>query len=207
MSIPILIPVLKYRLDRRGVTADAVTAPRRPANGEHDATEAEVHPSVASLRLGSPCSQGGSPLVIIRKCSSCQEPSPEGLTWTVGAWNLSDGSRVAYKHKLGLECLAARIVPLSVACESPVMTCPSCGIDTAEDYDAVYVTWIPRGVGPQKIDAPFCGACAALFRIWFQEGAERLEDREISSRGQDTAPRPSSLQVLEALGWRPRDEA
>jgi hypothetical protein len=80
------------------------------------------------------------------------------------------------------------------------MTCPSCGIDTTDDCDPVYIAWIPKGVGKLNTECAFCPSCAAIYRIFAQEGAEKLEDRETTSRGQDLAPRYSAAQTLAALG-------
>jgi hypothetical protein len=135
----------------------------------------------------------------------CGESVPEGLTWATWAWNRADGVRVAYKQKLCLACVAGTVAPLYVACESPLMTCPACGIDTAEDMDPVYCTFIPKGVGMLRIEAPMCGACAAILRLKAQTGAVELEDRDLQSRGQDLAPRPTAAQTFEALGLVPRD--
>jgi hypothetical protein len=89
-----------------------------------------------------------------------------------------------------------------VLSELPTMTCPNCGIDTAEDVDPVYIWWHPKGIDALRTDAPFCGACAAVWRSWFIEGAEKQEDRDPSSRGTDGAPRYSAAQTLAALGIR-----
>jgi hypothetical protein len=113
---------------------------------------------------------------------------------------------VAYKQKLCLECVATHLAPLYVACESPEMKCPNCGIDTSDDMDPVYAAFIPRGLGKLRLEAPMCGACAAILRVFAQQGAEYLEDREISSRGQETAPRYGSEETWAALGLRPRGE-
>lgn len=143
--------------------------------------------------------------MIKRFCSRGCDAAGSPLTWTVWAWNDSEGTRHAYKQKLCLACVASKLAPLHVACESPEMKCPGCGIDTAEDYDAVYVTFIPRGVGTLRAEAPFCAACAAHMRIWAMEGAERLEDREPGNRGASDAPRPSATDIWDSLGLRPRE--
>lgn len=143
--------------------------------------------------------------MILKTCSACGEKQADPLTWTVWAWNRSDGVRVAYKQKLCLTCVATKVAPLYVSCEQPDMTCPGCGIDTSDDYDAVYCAFIPRGLGKMNIDAPFCPACAVNIRVFAQTGSEELEDRGIPSRGQDLAPRYGSEETWAALGLRPRD--
>lgn len=142
--------------------------------------------------------------MILRKCSMCSESVPEALTWATWAWNRSDGVRVAYKQKLCLACCASVVVPLYAACQSPIMTCPSCGIDTSDDMDPIYCTFIPKGVGMMRLEAPTCGPCAVAIRVKAQTGAEQLEDRSLESRGQETAPRYSASQVWDSLGLPPR---
>jgi hypothetical protein len=142
--------------------------------------------------------------VILRKCSMCSESQSDTLTWCTWAWNRADGERVAYKQKLCVQCIATTVAPLYVACESPIMTCPNCGIDTTEDMDPVYATFIPKGLGMMRIEAPMCASCAAQLRLKAQNGAEKLENRDFESRGQETAPRPSAAQTWEALGLVPR---
>lgn len=80
------------------------------------------------------------------------------------------------------------------------MTCPRCGIDTSDDMDPVYVTFIPRGLGKLNIEAPTCAACAVVLRGWLQEGATAMEDREIESRGQGAAPRQTSPDYWASIG-------
>lgn len=143
--------------------------------------------------------------MILKTCSACKSTQKEPLTWAVWAWNRADGVRVAYKQKLCLTCVATHLAPLYVACESPEQSCPNCHIDTSEDMDPVYCAFIPRGLGKMNIEAPMCASCAAILRVFAQTGAEFLEDRESSSRGQDLAPRYGSLETWEALGLRPRD--
>jgi hypothetical protein len=143
-------------------------------------------------------------MAIVKTCTRCAETQREALFWTVGAWQRADGVRVAYKHKLCLTCVSARIAPLQVHSDEQGMTCPNCGIDTSQDFDAVYLSWIPRGVGTLQAECPFCAACAAIWRSWFITGAEELEDRNRVVEGRPDAPRYEANQVLAALGIRPR---
>jgi hypothetical protein len=143
--------------------------------------------------------------VILKYCSQCGESQKEPLTWTVWAWNRADGVRVAYKQKLCLTCVSTVVAPLYVASENPLMVCPRCGIDTKEDCDPIYCAFIPRGLGKMNIEAPTCGPCAVHLRNFAQTGAEYLEDRNTSSRGQDLAPRYGGLETWVALGLLPAD--
>lgn len=138
--------------------------------------------------------------MIITLCSSCRGEAPTGRIWTVCSWRLADGTRRAYKHRLCLVCTASKVVPVFEACRRPEMLCPNCGIDTTDDYDAVYGHFVPRKVGALTFEAPFCSPCAALYRIWFQEGAELLEDRSPAGEGPTSGPSPTAEQVLASLG-------
>lgn len=138
--------------------------------------------------------------MIVKRCTRCQDTQTASLTWTSAAWVRADGVRRAYAHKLCDTCVAAKVAPVHTASESPVMTCPGCGIGTQDDYDAIWLTFIPRGVGKFRADAPFCAPCAAQYRIWFQEGARELEDRDSSASGLVAATRPTAEQTLTALG-------
>lgn len=142
--------------------------------------------------------------MIVKTCTQCSGTQREPLFWTVAAWQRADGVRVAYKHKLCLACVSAKIAPLQVHSDNNSMTCPSCGIDTAQDYDAVYVSWIPKGVGQLTAECPFCGVCAAHFRLWFQAGSEELEDRNRTIEGRPDAPQYDAAKTLAALGIAPR---
>jgi hypothetical protein len=142
--------------------------------------------------------------VILKKCSLCGEMVPEALTWAVWAWNRVDGVRVAYKQKLCLACVASVVAPLYVACESPAMTCPMCGIDTTDDMDPVYCTFIPKSVGKLSLEAPTCAPCAAALRLKAQAGAEKLDNREVGAENRSEAPTSTADGVWASLGLRPR---
>lgn len=143
-------------------------------------------------------------LVILKRCTSCSDAQKEPLFWTVAAWNDVNGGRHAYKHRLCLTCVAARIAPLQVHSDSNAMTCPNCGIDTTGDYDAVYLSWVPKGVGKLQAESPFCGACAAHFRVWFIAGSEVMEDRSPVIEGHPMPLDTRVSEVLARLGIAPR---
>lgn len=143
--------------------------------------------------------------MIVKTCTQCGGTQREALFWAVAAWQRADGVRVAYKHRLCLTCAASRLAPMQTHSDEQGMTCPNCGIDTSQDYDAVYVTWIPKSIGTLQLEAPFCGPCAAIFRIWWQSGSEELEDRQRSVEGRPDAPQPNAAQLAAALGIKLRD--
>lgn len=138
--------------------------------------------------------------MILRQCSRGCEPQREPLTWSVAAWMLADGSRVAYKQKLCLTCVATTLAPLYTASEQPLMTCPSCGIDTTNDNDPVWITFVPKGLGKLRIEAPTCGPCAVKLRVWCQEGAEKLADQGSGAYGQTSAPDLSAADYWASMG-------
>jgi hypothetical protein len=83
------------------------------------------------------------------------------------------------------------------------MTCPGCGINTEDDMDAVYVTFIPKGQGKLQMDLPMCPSCAVPLRVWLQAGSEQLDDRSLEVRGQETAPNPRPADFWADL-WKDR---
>jgi hypothetical protein len=118
------------------------------------------------------------------KCASCSErcgSRPIGVYWR---WMRADGVWKKYYHRICTGCYAAKVAPLEVTYEaSENLRCPQCGIDTENDYDAIYVTSFPTGRATASADAPFCAACAVPVRVWVQEHA-----RDITSL--DGAPGP-----------------
>ena len=142
--------------------------------------------------------------MIVRKCSLCGDAQAEPLVWTVFSWTQLDGSRTALKHRLCVECSATILAPLHVACERPVMLCPHCGIGTDDNYDAVYGTFVPKGVGTMRFEAPFCPPCAAHFRERVSPGGQPLPDRTPEDRTQLSPRRASAEDTWAALGIVPR---
>jgi hypothetical protein len=80
------------------------------------------------------------------------------------------------------------------------LTCPNCGIDTDADYDAVFINTFIPGYGRRDFEAPFCGACAAHFRIWAQSSGTPMEDRGRADIG--PASMISASETLRSLGLR-----
>lgn len=138
--------------------------------------------------------------MILRRCSRGCEPQKEALTWSVGAWMRADGERVAFKQKLCLVCVSTTLAPLYTACEQPTLACPRCGIDTTDDMDPIYVTFIPKGVGKINIEAPTCAACAVTLRGWLMLGAEKLENKGLGAEENGTAPNLTSADYWASIG-------
>lgn len=161
--------------------------------------------TVTAPRGGPHPSSGRPQALIIRHCTLCGDVQAEPLTWYVLSWNTVDGARTALKHKLCVECVATILAPLHTACLRPEMSCPHCGINTEDNYDAVYGSFIPRGVGTFSFEAPFCPPCALAFRNRMSEGGERLVDRPLGERAQREPARFTSAETWASLGIVPRE--
>lgn len=139
------------------------------------------------------------------KCSGCEqrnEPKYTSVTWS---WRRADGVRVAHRGRLCTSCFVSRIAPLDIDYSGqPRLTCPNCGIDTEEDMDAVYTTCYIPGAGEYRTESPFCGACAATYRIWVLEHSWPLEDQRGAAGGPTT--HPSAEEILRGYGIAPRNE-
>src|SRR6478736_3066133 len=89
------------------------------------------------------------------KCAGCGKrcgTRPIGVYWR---WMRADGIWKKYYHRICIGCYQAKVAPLEVTYDaSENLRCPSCGIDTEEDYDAIYVTSFPTGQIQAGADAP-----------------------------------------------------
>jgi hypothetical protein len=118
------------------------------------------------------------------------------------AWTNADGRRRAWKQKLCLDCVKSTVLPLIIASEAPVLICPACGIATADEYDAVYLTYCLPGQPNGQSEMPLCGACAVKVRQNALQGARELEDRGVGAGGPQPTPRIST-QMWDELGLAP----
>lgn len=133
------------------------------------------------------------------KCAGCGErcgERPVGVYWR---WMRADGVWKKYYARICVGCYAARVLPLDMSYDGQTrLTCPSCGIDTEDDYDGIYTTSFP-GKGPQlDTESPFCDVHAAEYRVWVIDHArdtELLEGAPEPLRGS-----PSARQTLQDLG-------
>lgn len=141
--------------------------------------------------------------VIPKICPLCKRQSESKLASLYWAWVRADGRRKAFKQKVCADCMREHYVPLIVASMEPVLICPSCGIGTVDDYDAVYLTYCMPGMPKDQSEMPLCGACAVSVRNKALEGSSELDDRGVGVGG----PRqeaPSASEAWAALGLRPR---
>jgi hypothetical protein len=141
--------------------------------------------------------------VPLQRCSECTRRTGEKTTHTTIAWRTGDDERVAYLLHLCGQCFGARVGSQWRDYQGVErLTCPACGIDTEDDHDDVYVTAYIPSYGEFKLEVPFCGACAALYRIWAQEHGQRRESQLGASTGPQT--HPTGLELLRSMGIEPR---
>lgn len=139
-------------------------------------------------------------------CTECAQRQPGGAkrVHCTAAWNLTDGSRRAYRHHLCIACFVAMVAPLEPDPDNESLVCPSCHGSSEDDLDPVYVTYFPFSAPKQNMEVAFCGACAASWRSMWQDKSEHLPEREAPSGGPESAPRLDAGQMWAALGLRPR---
>ena len=154
-------------------------------------------------RRGEP-TERGTLLVIPRLCASCGQHSVAKPVTVYWAWRRADNSRVAWRQKLCYACFAQEAAPLIVAAEQPVFACSSCGIDTTDDHDDIYLTYYVPGMEKAQSELPTCPSCAVRIRNGAMVGAVQLEDREHESRGAfEGPPTTSPADIWRALGIEP----
>lgn len=133
------------------------------------------------------------------KCAGCGErcgARPVGVYWR---WMRADLVWKKYYARICTGCYAAKILPLDIDYVGDVLlTCPSCGEATEDDYDGIYTTSFPSGRGQVETSSPFCGVHAAEYRVWVVAHARDMENV-------DGAPEPhqqsySGAQTMRALG-------
>lgn len=138
-------------------------------------------------------------------CSVCKQRKPGKLASAYWAWFLADGERSAWKVRYcPADAQAALLALLNAMRElgesSNVFACVSCGADSSEDSDPIYLTLYLPGKEPQEYALQLDAACAARLRIPIVEFGERLPDRGGVVRG----PSPST-RAWDALGLSPLD--
>ena len=136
-------------------------------------------------------------------CSVCRQRKPGKLAAAYWAWFLADGERSAWKVRYCPACaqsdLLALLTSLRSMGESPnVFACISCGSDSTNDSDPMYLTLYLPGKEPQEYALQLDTACAAKLRIPITGHGERLADRGGLVRG----PSPT-ITAWDALGLSP----
>jgi len=144
--------------------------------------------------------------VVLARCTACEHRDGNKPITVFIAWRDANFERHGVKTNLCASCFVSRIAPLDVERDpTERLTCPACHIDTENDYDAVYCNSFIPGYGRRDVEAPFCNACAAQFRIWAQASGMTLEDR---GRAEDSpSSKVSPEEVLASLGIQVRGAA
>lgn len=141
--------------------------------------------------------------MIPKRCAICERDGlgkPVSLYW---AWNNADGHRRAWKQKVCYDCFRDRYSKLVIAAMEPVLMCPNCSISTADEYDAVYLSYFVPGMPSDSSEMPLCGACAVDVRNTALLGATALDDRGVGVGGPQPVA-PTGAEVWEALGLKPK---
>ena len=141
--------------------------------------------------------------VIPKICPLCSQQSLGKLASLYWAWTLADGRRKAWKQKACADCFREHYVRLVVSSMEPVLLCPSCGISTADDFDAVYLSYFMPGMPGGQSEMPLCGPCAVEVRNKALLGASPLEDRGVGVGGPQQVA-PGGAEAWAALGLAPR---
>lgn len=122
-------------------------------------------------------------------CSACAvRPVQQKLSNVTWAWNLADGTRVAWRQRLCQSCFILNVQAIPLLTPGAPLACPMCGISTEEDMDPVYCTAFLPGAGKFSFEWPTCGACATKLRADAQVGAVRLESRTESLGASASGP-------------------
>lgn len=139
----------------------------------------------------------------LARCQGCGQRSDAKYVSAYLAWFNQEGDRVAYKSRLCMNCFNEHLLPYAFVQEpSDELRCPSCGIGTETDYQAVYGKVYIPGYEPEDVEIPFCESCRVVFSAWVVEHSGALEDRRRADIGPTT--HPSGLEVLRAMGLPPR---
>jgi hypothetical protein len=120
------------------------------------------------------------------------------------AWQNAQNRRSAFLQQVCADCFRQEYARLIVAAEEPVLLCPMCGIDTVDDYQAIWLTYCVPGMPKAQSEMPMCPPHGDQLRNTAMTGASRLEDREASSGG--LGPQPEALTgsaLWDALGLHP----
>jgi hypothetical protein len=138
--------------------------------------------------------------VIPKICDLCEQQrleKPASLYW---AWTNANGARRAWKQRICPDCFRSELTELIVRSTDPVLICPACGIGTAEDYDAVYLSYFLPGMPGGQAEFPMCPPCAAVLRGKAIKGARQLEDRGAPVGGPQPQA-PTAAETWADLGY------
>ena len=144
-----------------------------------------------------------SHMSLLVPCSHCGTRDKGKNAWVVWAWNLADSTRVAYKQKLCITCVATNLSPLLINAQQEPLSCPVCHIASEDIMDPTFCTYVLPGWGKEQGEFATCGACAVEVRLRAQKGAEKLEDRLVGVGA--AAPTQTRVSAWDQLGLRRLD--
>jgi hypothetical protein len=141
--------------------------------------------------------------MVLVRCDGCLTRPQVKFNAVYLAWFDVEGERKARKLRLCNGCfndhMLGYIDPID---PTERLHCPSCHIDTDEDYRAVYGKVYVPGYEEEQIEIPFCEGCFTVFHEWASQRGVSLEDRRRAVDGPTT--HPSGLEVLRSMGIEPR---
>lgn len=141
--------------------------------------------------------------MVLVRCDGCYTRPQSKYTSAYMAWFNAEGVRVARKLRLCDGCLTEHLLPYVQPIEPDErLHCPSCHIDTEDDYQAVYGRIFMPGYPDENVEIPFCDSCRNVMVEWLGARGEALEDRRRADDGPTT--HPSGLEVLRSMGIMPR---
>lgn len=139
----------------------------------------------------------------LARCDGCQMRPQAKYISVYLAWMTMDSERHARKLRLCDTCYMEHVAKYDAPADSnDRLTCPSCGIDTDDDYDAIYGTVFGGGLDRHQLEIPFCSSCSIILREWVAQRGAPLEDRRRADVGPTT--HPSGSEVLRSMGIQPR---
>jgi len=141
--------------------------------------------------------------MVLVRCDACHTRPQSKFNTLFLAWFTPEGARTARKLRLCNSCFNEHVSPYALPVDvEERLHCPSCHIDTEDDYEAVYGNLYMPGYEPEQIEMPFCPSCKNVFTAWAGSHGVSLEDRRRAESGPST--HPSGLEVLRSMGIQPR---
>ena len=132
-------------------------------------------------------------------CAVCGTRNAGKLAAAYWAWFRADGVRSAWKQRLCVACAAKELSQLLASSQnssSDMTMCPSCGADSSDDLDPVFLTLYVPGQERSDLSLMTCAACAVHVRSTALVGAEKLEDRS------DGSSKPSAIDAWATFAAR-----
>lgn len=141
--------------------------------------------------------------MVLVRCDGCWTRPQSKFNSVYLAWFDLEHERQARKLRLCNGCFVEHVLPyVDLVNPDERLHCPSCHIDTEDDYRAVYGQVFMPGYDSEQIEIPFCEGCFTVFHEWASQRGESLEDRRRADIGPTT--HPSGLEVLRSMGIQPR---